>query len=417
MDGEEVMKAVIVGPGRVGCGFAGHLLHHSGFDVSFIGRESTAAKLRQAGHYVVRLTDGISEHDDKVCLQDAVGLEDKLRAAGLLAAADVVGVSVGTAAYGAIAEALAAGLSQASRPVTVVAFENDEHASRLLRTAVGRLAGTAVVDRHSFTGAVVDRAIAHRIFPGRAGEPILLVGEPVNSFVIDGAALRGPVPEIEGMAVTADFAAAYRRKLFRYSAGHAAVAYLGKLKGYRNMHAAVRDEEIAATARAAMCEGRAGLAAAYGQELAGPEAELDAILARFANAALADTVARVGRDPRRKLRAEDRLIGPALLALRAGVVPRALATAAAAALCFSDGTQPSLTGHLAGGASRPASDTVAELLSGISGLPATDALSLQIRRAWARLAAGQGGNLLLSLRRATWAWSPGELTTAASALP
>jgi mannitol-1-phosphate 5-dehydrogenase len=417
MEGDEVMRAVVIGPGRVGCGFAGHLLHRSGFDVSFIGHEGTAAKLRQAGHYVVRLTDGRSERDDKVCLQGAVGLEDKLRAARLLAAADVVGVSVGTAAYGDIVEALAAGLSQAPRPVTVVAFENDEHASRLLRTAVGRLAGTAVVDRHSFTGAVVDRAIAHRIFPDRAGEPMLLVAEPVDSFVIDGTVLRGPVPEIEGMAVTGDFAAAYRRKLFRYSAGHAAVAYLGKLKGYRNMHAAVLDAEIAATARAAMREGQAGLAAAYGEELAGPEAEVDAILARFANAALADTVARVGRDPRRKLRAEDRLIGPALLAARAGVVPRALATAAAAALCFSDGAQPSLTGHLGGGASRPAGDTVAELLSDISGLPATDDLSVQIRRAWVRLAGGQGGNLLLSLRRATWAWSPEVFTAVVPALP
>ncbi|MFD1211814.1 hypothetical protein ACFQ36_07150, partial [Arthrobacter sp. GCM10027362] len=307
------MRAVVIGPGRVGCGFAGHLLHRSGFDVAFIGRAGTTARLRQAGHYVVRLTDGRAEHDDWVSVQDAVDLGDLRRGAGLLAQAEVVGVAVGTAAYGDIVPTLAAGLAQAPRPVTVIAFENDEHAGRLLRTAVARLAGQDAVERHSFTGAVVDRAVAHRILQDRPGAPVLLVGEPVDSFVIDGTALRGPAPAIDGLAVTDDFAAAYRRKLFRYSAGHATVAYLGKLKGYRNMHAAVLDAEIAATARAAMREGQRGLAAAYGSAAAGSETELDAILARFANAALADTVARVGRDPLRKLRAGDRLIGPARL--------------------------------------------------------------------------------------------------------
>jgi mannitol-1-phosphate 5-dehydrogenase len=401
----------------VGCGFVGHLLHRSGFDVSFIGRAGTIAKLRQAGHYVVRLTDGRSDRDDKVPVQDAVALDDLTGAAGLLAVADVVGVSVGTAAYGDVAPVLAAGLSQAARHVTVVTFENDELASGLLRSEVGRLAGPGIIDRHSFAGAVVDRAIAHRIFPDRPGVPVLLVAEPVDSFVIEGAALRGPIPEIGGMSVTDDFAAAYRRKLFRYSAGHAAVAYLGKIKGYRNMHAAVLDAEIAATARAAMCEGQAGLAARYGPALAGSETEVDAILARFANAALADTVARVGRDPRRKLRAEDRLIGPARLAARAGVVPQALATVAAAALCFSDGALPSLTEHLAGTGSRLAAGHVGELLAELSGLPDSGPLAAQIRREWTRLAAGQGGNLLLSLRRATWAWSPEPRAAAAPAMP
>jgi hypothetical protein len=100
------------------------------------------------------------------------------------------------------------------------------------------------------------------------------------------------------------------------------------------------------------------------------------------------------------------LIGPARLAVRAGVSPRAPATAAAAALCFSDGARPSLTGQLAGADSRQAAAELANLLSGISGLPGTDPLSAQIRREWSRLAGGQGGNLLLSLRRTTWAWSP-----------
>ena len=407
------MKAVVIGPGRVGCGFAGHLLHRSGFDVAFIGRPVTAARLRRAGYYVVRLTDGRKVRDELVPSNGAVDMHDLRLAADTVATADVVGVAVGTDAFDDVGAVIAAGLSQARRPVTVIAFTNDEHAGRLLRNAVERLAGPAVVGRHGFSGAVIDRAIAHRIIPEHPDAPMLLISEPVDSFIIDGTALGEggvtSIPEIVGMTVSEDFAAAYRRKLFRYSAGHATVAYLGQLKGYRYMHAAVLDPEIGVTARAAMREGRTGLAAAYGAALAGTDAELDAILARFGNAALADTVARVGRDPRRKLRPDDRLIGPARLAIQAGASPRALATAAGAALCFSDGAQPSLTQHLAD--ARLASREVGSLLSEISGLQSTDALSVQIRRAWTRLAGGQDGNLLLSLRDRTWAWSPGRDAT------
>lgn len=348
------MKAVVIGPGRVGCGFAGHLLHRSGFDVTFIGRPVTAARLRRAGYYVVRLSDGRKVRDELVPSNGAVDMHDLRLAADTVATADVVGVAVGTDAFDDVAAVIAAGLSQARRPVTVIAFTNDEHAGGLLRNAVERLAGPGVVERHGFSGAVVDRAIAHRIIPEHPDAPMVLISEPVDSFILDGTALGdggvSSVPEIVGMTVSEDFAAAYRRKLFRYSAGHATVAYLGQLKGYRYMHAAVLDPEIRVTARAAMREGRTGLAAAYGAALAGTDAELNAILARFGNAALADTVARVGRDPRRKLRPDDRLIGPARLAIQAGASPRALATAAG----------------------------------------------------------GQGGNLLLSLRDRTWAWSPGR---------
>lgn len=405
------MKAVVIGPGRVGCGFAGHLLHRAGFDVAFIGRPVTAARLRRAGYYVVRLMDGREVRDELIPSNGAVDMGDLRLDADTVAAADVVGFAVGTDAF----DDVGAVLSQARRPVTVIAFTNDEHAGRLLRNAVEWLAGPGVVERHAFSGAVIDRAIAHRIIPENPDAPMLLIGEPVDSFIIDGTALGDggvtSVLQIVGVTVSEDFAAAYRRKLFRYSAGHATVAYLGQLKGYRYMHADALDPEIAAAARAAMREGRTGLAAAYGAALAEGDAELDAILARFGNAALADSVARVGRVPRRKLRPGDRLIGPARLAIQAGASsPQALATVAGAALCFSDGAQPSLTQHLAGADARTTSREVGSLLSEISRLQSTDALSVQIRSAWTRLAAGQGGNLLLSLRDRTWAWSPYAVT-------
>src|SRR5204863_138892 len=84
------------------------------------------------------------------------------------------------------------------------------------------------------------------------------------------------------------------KKLYTFCAGHAAAAYFGALKGYRYVHSAIRDPEIRSAVLSAMEEGQRGLEQRYGPELAGDGAELEAIIARFENAALTDPVSRGG---------------------------------------------------------------------------------------------------------------------------
>jgi ketopantoate reductase len=49
-------RAVVVGPGRIGCGFIGQLLRASGAEVVFVGRDAIAANLSRNRGYRVRLT-------------------------------------------------------------------------------------------------------------------------------------------------------------------------------------------------------------------------------------------------------------------------------------------------------------------------------------------------------------------------
>jgi len=83
-------------------------------------------------------------------------------------------------------------------------------------------------------------------------------------------------------------------------------------------------------------EGQQGLAALYGAEIAGDESDCREVLERISNPQLCDPINRVGREPGRKLKAEDRLVGTAHLALAAGVEPKNLGLAVAAALFFED---------------------------------------------------------------------------------
>src|SRR6185369_5428408 len=68
--------------------------------------------------------------------------------------------------------------------------------------------------------------------------------------------------------------------------------------------------------------------------------QISEVLAIFSNAALMDTIARVGRDPIRKLQADDRLVGPAKLAYRYGLEFPNLIRACAAALAFACAGDP-----------------------------------------------------------------------------
>jgi mannitol-1-phosphate 5-dehydrogenase len=125
------------------------------------------------------------------------------------------------------------------------------------------------------------------------------------------------------------------RKLYVHNCGHAVLAYLGYLQGYIYGYEALADPAIAAVLGEAWKESIAGQVAHYGVEPSWLRAHAADLQQRFGNRALGDTVYRLGRDPIRKLGPTDRLVAPARLAEAAGIEPRALARAIAAALCFS----------------------------------------------------------------------------------
>ena len=77
------------------------------------------------------------------------------------------------------------------------------------------------------------------------------------------------------------------------------------------------------------------VAAENGAEIAGLIRHAENLLYRFTNTALADTVARVGRDTKRKLGANDRLVGALSLCEKHGVDASYICIAVAAAMLFA----------------------------------------------------------------------------------
>jgi mannitol-1-phosphate 5-dehydrogenase len=395
------MRAVVVGAGRIGCGFAGDLLNRSGYELTFITHRAAGADhLNRVGRYVVRLAGRRSVQERTVTGVRAVHGSHAEAVAREIARADVVATAVGPDRLAEVAPLIAAGLAQRRTPVNVLAFENDTDPGARLRAMVaGTAGGEAVAARHGFSGALVPRVVSDVIGDRGGDEPLVYVGDLPASFVVDGRRLVRPLPRIAGMAVTDDWAGWLYRKLYLFGAGHAMTAYLGHLKGYHYVHSAIRDPEIRAAVLAAMTEAQAGLRRRFGPEVAGGPRDLQEIVERFENAALGDTIARVGRDPRRKLALGERLVGALLAADQAGVEPDHLALAVAAALCFHNPEDP-LAADLEREIRRAGRPTA---LRRVCGLDPGCRAGRSVTRHWDQLFDDSHASQLLSLDRVMWA--------------
>ncbi|MFQ5553908.1 MAG: 2-dehydropantoate 2-reductase N-terminal domain-containing protein [Acidimicrobiia bacterium] len=397
------MKAVVIGPGRIGCGFAGQLLHDSGYDLTFVGRNREVVDhLNQHGGYQVRLVEGAPVSSHEVTGIDALPMEDRRAVARSIAEADVVVTAVGARALITVAPLIADGLALGRGPgPAVLAFENLSDAGERLERLVS-IHDPAAASRAGYSGVVVSRAVSRRLGRPGGNAPFAFIGDSSSTFVVDGSRLRSPLPKIDGLVAADDFDLRVLHKLYTFNAGHAAAAYLGHLKGYKYIHAAVRDHEIRAVVRGAIVEARSALEGRFGAGAGSCGTSLERTLERFGNAGLNDTVLRVGRDPRRKLGPRDRLIGPARLGLAGGMLPENLSLAAAAALLFSPPSDVGATLLRR----KVARTGIGAVLRQVCGLDVRHGMGHLVSERWSRLAAGwAAGNQLLSLQSARWAWA------------
>lgn len=395
------MKTIVFGAGRIGCGLAGQLLRDSGHEVVFVARSPGITEhLNRVGRYCVRLVGRGEKREIIVDGIRAVSAGKIERVAAEIGDADLLITSVGVGNLENISGLIAAGLARRSVPLNILAFENSGSAGPLLRGWVGRhLPADFPLDRHGFAGVLISRAVTQRLGDPGSNEPLVFVSDNYSRFIVDGTGLRGALPHIEGMLVTDNYEAWVQKKFSMFSAAHATTAYLGHLKGYRYIHTAIRDPQIRAAVVEVLKEGQQGLAALHGAEIAGDESDRREVLDRISNAELCDPVSRVGRDPGRKLQANDRLVGTAHMALAAGVEPKSLGVAVAAALFYNnyrDSSAFELQQHIA-------IHGVEKTISEVCGVDNVSPLGRITTEAWHRLAEGwRRGRVLISLDTMTW---------------
>jgi mannitol-1-phosphate 5-dehydrogenase len=338
------VKAVHFGAGNIGRGFVGLLLHDAGYEVVFadVNAELIDA-LAASDHYTVhevgagaqdRIVDGYRAVNSQT---DAAALVEEL------ATADLATTAVGPTILRFIAPHLVAALRARATdapPLAIMACENAINATDLLRDEIASLSSPdewpSLAARAVFANTAVDR-----IVPGQAADAGLDVTvETFFEWAIERPPFGAEPPRIPGAHFVADLAPYIERKLFTVNTGHATTAYFGAQAGIDTIAAALSDEAIAARVAAALEETSALLETKHGLDAADLASYRATILGRFRNAALPDTVWRVGRQPLRKLSRHERFVGPAAEAAERGLSVDALVAAIGALLAFDDGEDP-----------------------------------------------------------------------------
>ncbi len=386
-------KAVVFGAGNIGRGFIGQLFCESGYETTFVDVDDALVEAFNArGYYKLQTVFNEDARDYVVGPVKALhAVRQAAEVKKALSLADIAATSVGANALKHLVPNIAGGLELraamggALAPLNIILCENLHGASSILRKMLRDALRPELQAWLETDVGLVDTVIG-RMVPAptpemRSADVSFIRTEPYKELPVDKEAFKGSIPAIVAMQPYEGFEVFTARKLYLHNCGHAILAYLGYLKGCAETVDALKDASIEKSLRAALSESVDGIVAAHGAKREWLEAHLDDLMRRFSNRPLGDTVLRLGRDPWRKLRPDDRLVGAARLAEAAGVLPANLARAIAAAFLFNPADDPAAASLRR----RVESEGLGPVMNALCGIAWDEPLGKLVIEAYARL--------------------------------
>ncbi|MCD6646138.1 mannitol-1-phosphate 5-dehydrogenase [Vibrio cholerae] len=339
-------NAVHFGAGNIGRGFIGKLLADADIAVTFADvNEPLVDQLSHQQEYKVKVV-GSECKMETVSHVTAVNSASEALIERIIKT-DLVTTAVGPTVLDIIAKTIAKGLSARfaagnTQPLNIIACENMVRGTTHLKQQVYQFLTTEEQQQADALVGFVDSAVDRIVPPLQAAndDPLEVTVESFSEWIVDEQQFKGEIPHIEGMEKTDNLMAFVERKLFTLNTGHCITAYLGCLKGHRTIREAIEDPSIEVQVKQAMQESGEVLIRRYGFDRALHNAYIEKILTRFANPYLVDEVDRVGRQPLRKLGANDRLIKPLLGTIEYGLPNSMLLKGIAAALKYRNSSDP-----------------------------------------------------------------------------
>ena len=339
------MKAVILGAGRIGRGFVTQLLTLNNVDITYFdASDAMVEQMNQIGHYTIHVL-GHSDLDLEVDHVKAYSTSDIDQLAACWKESDFIFTACGGKNMPSVGKTI----GQAFKKLVtiggvhlsnIITCENwidpakdleeailsclDEKEAKLFKENVG--VGESVI-LCTGTGAPD---------PSKVINPIDTWVQNFKYLPIDKDAIKTEIPNWEYIEFVDNFGHLLTQKLYTNNTSCGSVAYLGHLKGLTYMAEAANDVEIEPIMDEIYNEINQALIQGMGIDAESQYAFSKRAKAKYTDRDIVDKLTRIARDPLRKLRPEDRLIGPSKIALSIGVKPAAIALATAAALFYDE---------------------------------------------------------------------------------
>ena len=330
---------VMYGAGSIGRGFIGSLFSKIGYEVTFIDVNDEVIRLinQKKGYNQIIVGD-----TPKVCHIDhvkAVDGKDEQAVCQAIAQADLMATALGANVLPKVAPLIAKGLEyrwqeRGDEPLDILICENLMDADHILHGYVKEHISDS--NKMDLLVGFIETSIGKMVPPAdnftEKVDPLDVRQEAYEYLPVNSETLKTKLPECPNIIPYTPFNYYVKRKLYIHNMAHLTCAYLGMLEGYTYISESASNTSIQWILKKCMEESSIALALEYNTNYRDLQLHMNDLLYRFANKELKDTVARVARDPMRKLQASDRLIGSVRLCLAQDVQPIYLAFATALAL-------------------------------------------------------------------------------------
>jgi len=339
-------KIVIWGAGRIGRGFIGDLFSEAGYQLTYIDeaqalvdglrKDQTYRVIRTAGANQIETVDienfSIFHTSEKQVIQEEINQTD------------LIALAVYPQNFQSIAEKLQdLILTRKEKRDDVAALDillctNLIHAGP--KFEIFLLDGLSDSDTQYFKEKVgIVETLVIRICPNppedvAKAHPFVVWTNGYPELPVDKHGFKGGIPQVPALRIVEDMRAEEIRKIYTYNMCHAVLSYHGHMAGHTLLVDCLLDPLIRAEAEGALGEVGAALQKEYGFTEEEMKGWVEGVLDQTNNPTIGDTVIRSVADPLRKLKRDDRLIGPIQLCLRNGIDPKHLIQAVGAALNY-----------------------------------------------------------------------------------
>lgn len=310
-------KFIMYGAGNIGRGFIGQLFSENGYSVGFVDiNQEVIGALNRDNEYPVEIVS--NEKIEERVVKNVYGIDgtNLELVSDEIASADIMATAIGVNVLKFIAKPIALGLKKRflanKKPLNIIICENLIGADAFLKGLIKEQLPEYVdrIDKEvGFVEASIGRMVPVVPEEKKKGNVLRVFVEPYNILPVDKDAFVGEIPELTNLYPSAPFNYFIQRKLFMHNMSHALCAYLGYLRNYNYIYQAVGDYDIKYVAYKALTQSALAISKENGTEIDGLLSHAENLLFRFANVELGDTIERVGRDTKRKLSSNDRLIG------------------------------------------------------------------------------------------------------------
>lgn len=324
---DKIKKLVLFGAGNIGRSFIGQLFSRSGYEVVFVDIiEPIIKALNKRRSYNV-IIKGDKEEIIKVRNVRGVLASDKEKVAEELSTADIASSCVGSNALPHIIPMIAEGLLKRYKrdknlPLDIIIAINMRNAAEYFEKELFKIVGNDYPLKR-LVGLVetsIGKMVPIMTEEDRSEDILQIFAEPYNDLILDKRAFKNPIPDVKGLFPKDNMKAWVDRKLFIHNLGHATISYLGYLynEKFIYLYEALAVRKLYNQTRETMIQSSEILMKEYPGEFTKKDLEdhIDDLLKRFMNKALGDTIYRVGRDLKRKLGPEDRLVGAIKMGLK-----------------------------------------------------------------------------------------------------